>query len=296
MSYIAVGTENKYNLELHFTDRGAGEPVILIHGYPFNGAALERQEEALIAGGFRVITYDRRGFGESSKPSIGYDYDTFASDLHTIIETLDLKDVTLIGHSMGTGEIARYIGRYGSENVFRAVMISPIPPFLLKTTDNQGGVDAKVFDGIKEAIKKDRYAFMSEFLKNFYNSGPESKDRTLVSEDKLKADFNLGVSSGNAAFYKCVDTWLTDFRPDVAKIDIPLLVIQGDADKILPIDVTGRVLTKTVGKLVEVKGGSHGIPWTHYEQVNAAILDFLNENRKVSVRRNEGDSAQPSFH
>jgi non-heme chloroperoxidase len=296
MSYIAVGTENKYNLELHFTDRGAGEPVVLIHGYPFNGAALERQEEALIAGGFRVITYDRRGFGESSKPSIGYDYDTFASDLHTIIETLDLKNVTLIGHSMGTGEIARYIGRYGSENVFRAVMISPIPPFLLKTADNQGGVEAKVFDGFKEAIKKDRYAFMSEFLKNFYNAVPESKDETLVSEDKMSADFNLGVSSGNAAFYKCVDTWLTDFRPDVAKIDIPLLVIQGDADKILPIDVTGRVLTKTVGKLVEIEGGSHGIPWTHYEQVNTAILDFLNENRKVSVRRNEGDSAQSSFH
>jgi non-heme chloroperoxidase len=298
MSYIAVGTENKYNLELHFTDRGAGEPVVLIHGYPFNGAALEKQEEALIAGGYRVITYDRRGFGESSKPSIGYDYDTFAADLHTIIETLDLKSVTLIGHSMGTGEIARYIGRYGSENIFRAVMISPIPPFLLKTSDNQGGVDEKVFDEIKAAIKKDRCAYMSEFLKSFYNSIPESKDGMwLVSEDKMVADFNLGVTAGNAAFYKCVDAWLTDFRQDIVKIDIPLLVIQGDDDRILPIDVTGRALTKTVGKLVVIAKGPHGIPWTHAEQVNTAILEFLDANRKVTLVKDEGgDAAQVNFH
>lgn len=294
MSYIAVGNENKYNLELHFTDRGVGEPVVLIHGYPFSGAALERQEEALIAGGYRVITYDRRGFGESSKPSIGYDYDTFASDLHTIIETLDLKSVTLIGHSMGTGEIARYIGRYGSENIFRAVMISPIPPFLLKTADNQGGVDEKVFDGIKAAIKKDRYAYMTDFLKNFYNTGALFGDS--VSEEKLRADFNLGATAGNVAFYKCVDAWLTDFRPDIVKIDIPLLVIQGDEDKILPIDVTGRVLTKTVGELKVIAGGSHGIPWTHYEEVNTAILEFLEANRKVSVVRDEGETLQPNLH
>ena len=293
MSYIAVGNENKYNLELHFTDRGAGEPVVLIHGYPFSGVALERQEEALIAAGYRVITYDRRGFGESSKPSIGYDYDTFASDLHTIIETLDLQNVSLIGHSMGTGEIARYIGKYGTENIARAVMLSPIPPFLLKTPDNETGVDQKVFDGIKEAIKKDRYAYMTDFLKNFYNLGMLSNSG--VSEEKLRADFNLGVQAGNAAFLKCVDTWLTDFRPDVAKIDIPLLVIQGDADKILPIQATGEILTKEVGELCVISGGSHGIPWTHYEDVNSAILSFFEKGASRNVNREPFAGIESTF-
>lgn len=294
MSYIAIGNENKYNLELHFTDRGQGEPVVLIHGYPFSGAALERQEAFLIDEGFRVITYDRRGFGESSKPSIGYDYNTFASDLHTIIETLGLKNVSLIGHSMGTGEIARYIGKYGSKNIVRAVMLSPIPPFLLKTDDNTTGVDRSVFDGIKEAIKKDRYAYMSAFLKGFYNTGLLYND--LVSDEKLRADFNLGVTAGSDAFLKCVDTWLEDFRPDVAKIDIPLLVVQGDADKILPIESTGKVLTKTVGELVVISGGSHGIPWTHYEEVNRAILAFFDKNREVLVVKENESSVEPNFH
>ncbi len=285
MAYVSIGYENKYPLELHFTDRGAGEPVILIHGYPFSGAAWECQEASLIEAGFRVITYDRRGFGESSKPSIGYDYDTFAADLHRIISELELKNVTLIGHSMGTGEIARYISRFGSENIVRAVMVSPIPPFLLKTSDNKTGVDQSVFDDFKANIKKDRYAFMTTFLKNFYGNGMMSSDG--VSDEKLRADFNLGVSSGAAAFLKCVDAWLEDFRSDVTKIDIPLLIIHGDADKVLPIDATARVLAKSVGQLIEIKGGSHGIPWTHAEEVNNAILSFLSQNqsRPLSSQR-----------
>ncbi len=290
MAYIPVGFENKYNLELHYTDRGAGEPVVMIHGYPFSGTAWERQEEALIAAGYRVITYDRRGFGESSKPSAGYDYDTFALDLRTVIETLGLKKVTLIGHSMGTGEIARYIGRYGTENIVRAVMISPIPPYLLKTAGNETGVEQEIFDDIKAAIKKDRYAYVRSFLDIFYNA------KTLfglkVSEEKLSADFNLAVTSGAAAFYQCVDTWLEDFRPDIVKINIPLLVIHGDADKILPIDATAKVLTQTVGELVVIEGGSHGIPWTHYEKVNEAILKFMGS--AFSTRR--VDNRQPQFH
>lgn len=273
MAYVSVGFENKYPIELHFTDRGEGAPVILIHGYPFSGTAWECQERELVANGFRVITYDRRGFGESSKPSIGYDYDTFAADLDKIIKKLELKDVTLIGHSMGTGEVARYISRYGSDNVSRAVMVSPIPPFLLKTSDNKTGVGQEVFEGFKDAIREDRYAFLTTFLKNFYGTGLLTTDG--VSEEKLRADFNLGSISGADAFLKCVDTWTEDFRMDVTKIDIPLLIIQGDADKILPIDATGRVLAKKVGTLVEIAGGSHGIPWTHAEEVNRAILDFL---------------------
>lgn len=273
MAYVPIGFENKHNLELHFTDHGQGEPVLLIHGYPFDGSAWERQETALIEAGYRVITYDRRGFGESSKPSIGYDYDTFASDLKTVIETLELKNVTLIGHSMGTGEIARYLGRYGSENIVRAVMVSPIPPFLLKTEDNKTGVDASVIEGMKAGIKKDPYAFLTTFLKNFYSAGTLSKDG--VSEDKLRADFIVGARVGAAAFLKSVDTWVEDFRPDVAKIDVPLLIIHGDQDKILPIEATAEILKKTVGELHVVKGGSHGIMWTHHEEVSTAIIEFL---------------------
>ena len=273
MAYVPVGFENKYPLELHFTDRGAGEPLILIHGYPFSGAAWECQERELIAAGYRVITYDRRGFGESSKPSVGYDYDTLASDLGKIIQKLELKNVTLIGHSMGTGEIARYISLYGTANINRAVMVSPILPFLLKTEDNQTGVDQDVFDSFKEEILKDRFAFMTTFLKSFYHNGMLTHG--WVSEEKLRADFNLGVSSGAAAFLKCVDAWVEDFRADVVKIDVPLLIIQGDADKILPIESTGRVLAKIVGTLIEIPGGSHGIPWTHAGEVNRAIIEFL---------------------
>lgn len=281
MAYVSVGFENKYPLELHFTDRGAGAPVLLIHGYPFSGVALELQERALIEAGYRVITYDRRGFGESSKPSAGYDYDTFADDLDKVIEHLELQNVTLIGHSMGTGEIARYISKYGSENINRAVMISPIPPFLLKTEDNETGVDGKIFEKFRMAIREDRYAFMTTFLKNFYGNGMLANDG--VSEEKLRADFNLGISSGAAAFLKCVDTWLEDFRGDVKKIDIPLLIIHGVADKVLPIDSTARVLAKTVGKLVEIEGGSHGIPWTHAKEVNRAILDFLSQGARIPM-------------
>lgn len=273
MAYVEIGTENKYPLELHFTDRGTGEPVVMIHGYPFSGTAWELQERALIEAGFRVITYDRRGFGESSKPSVGYDYDTFAEDLHKVIEKLELKNITLVGHSMGTGEIARYISRHGSQNIVRAVMVSPIPPFLLD------GVDQEVFDGFKEAIKKDRFAFITQFLKNFYGNGMMTMDG--VSEEKLRADFNLAATAGAAAFLKCVDSWLEDFRPDIGKIDVPLLVIHGDADKVLPIDVTARKLVETVGELVEIKGGSHGIPWTHAEEVNKAILNFMEKTTRA---------------
>ncbi len=284
MAYVSIGFENKYPLELHFTDRGAGEPVIMIHGYPFSGAAWECQERALIEAGYRVITYDRRGFGESSKPSTGYDFNTFAEDLNKIITKLELKNVTLVGHSMGTGEIARYLSRFGSANVNRAVMVSPIPPFLLKTPDNSTGLDQKIFDDFKASIKKDRYAFMTSFMKNFYGNGLISNDG--VSEEKLRADFHLGVSSGAAAFLKCVDTWLEDFRDDVKSIDVPLLIIHGTEDKVLPIDSTARVLVKSVGELVEISGGSHGIPWTHAEEVNSAILGFLEKGAHIPLQKN----------
>ena len=247
----------------------------------------------MIEAGYRVITYDRRGFGESSKPSVGYDYDTFASDLKAVIEKLELQNLTLIGHSMGTGEIARYIGRYGSENIVRAVMVSPIPPFLLKTADNATGVDQKVFDDMKASIEKDRYAHLTAFLKKFYSAGTLSKDG--VSAEKMHADFNTGSRAGSSAFFKSIDSWIEDFRPDVAKIDIPLLIIHGDQDEILPIDATSNVLKNIVGELVVISGGSHGIPWTHHEEVSKAILHFMQANPAMVRNRLVDAESRPEI-
>lgn len=293
MSFIKVGSENQSDIKIHYTDHGRGEPVILIHGYPFSGMAWERQEAFLLEQGYRVITYDRRGFGKSSNPSKGYDYDTFASDLDTLINTLDLNGVTLVGHSMGTGEIARYLGKFGSSKVSRAIMVSPIPPFLLKTPDNETGVEREVFEGFKKTIKEDRYAFMTDFLDKFYSRSFMNGGK--VSDEKLRADFNLGISSSPIAFLRCVDSWIEDFRPDVKKIDVPLLVIQGDEDQILPIEATGKVLTEIKGELHVVNGGSHGIPWTHGEEINKAMISFIERNPRL-VRERADQILQRDWH
>ncbi len=294
MSYIKVGSENQSDINIHYTDHGRGEPVILIHGYPFSGMAWERQEAFLLEQGYRVITYDRRGFGKSSHPSKGYDYDTFASDLDTLINTLDLTGVTLVGHSMGTGEIARYIGKFGSSKISRAIMVSPIPPFLLKTPDNETGVEREVFEGFKKTIKEDRYAFMTDFLDKFYSRSFMNGGK--VSEEKLRADFNLGVSSSPIGFLRCVDSWIEDFRPDVKMIDLPLLVIQGDEDQILPIDSTGKVLTQMKGELHVVSGGSHGIPWTHGDEINRAMLEFMEKNPRLVRERADEQMIHKDMH
>jgi non-heme chloroperoxidase len=290
MPFLTVDSENSTDIRLHYEDHGSGNPIFLIHGYPFSGTAWEKQEARFLNEGYRVITYDRRGFGLSSKPSTGYDYDTFARDLDAIIRELDLAEVTLVGHSMGSGEITRYLGLFGSERVAQAVLVSPIPPFLLKTSDNPKGVEQKVFDGFKEAIKKDRYAFITQFLTNFYGLG-----ETKVSEEKLRADFNLAANSSPIAFYKCVDTWLTDFRGDLASFDVPCLIIHGDDDKILPFDVTAKILAEEISaRLKVISGGSHGIPWTHGDEISEEILKFIsdNESKKLSDRPDE----EASFH
>lgn len=281
MGYITVGKENSSDIRIHYEDHGQGDVVLMIHGYPFSGTAWEKEEARFLQEGHRVITYDRRGFGLSSKPSTGYDWDTFAQDLDTIMNELGLTNVTLVGHSMGTGELTRYLAKYGSKRVTRAVFISPIPPFLLKTNDNPSGVDKNVFEGFKEAIKKDRYEFISTFLKNFYNLGVISKHN--LSEEKLRADFNLAANSSPIAFLKCVDTWTADFRQDLPKITVPSLIIQGDADKILPFEATGKLMAKQIkAKLQVIEGGSHGIPWTHAGEINQAILSFIAETRQSS--------------
>jgi len=275
MSKVVVGSENGADIELYYEDHGTGQPVVLIHGYPLDGHSWERQTPMLLAEGYRVIAYDRRGFGQSSQPWTGYDYDTFAADLNALLEYLDLHDVVLVGFSMGTGEVARYLGNYGSARVSKAAMLGVVPPFLLKTDDNPEGVDGAVFEGIKAAIAADRYAYLEDFFNNFYNV--DKLGGTRISEQAKQASFIVAVGASPYATYACVDTWLTDFRADLPKFDVPTLVLHGTEDRILPFAATaGRLsgLIKDV-RIVPVEGGPHNIGWTFPDEVNAALKEFL---------------------
>jgi pimeloyl-ACP methyl ester carboxylesterase len=275
MGKIAVGRENSDDIEIYYEDHGDGPPVVLIHGYPLSGRAWDKQVPVLLGAGCRVITYDRRGFGKSSQPATGYDYDTFAADLHALMSYLDLRDAVIVGHSMGTGEVTRYLGSYGSARVAKGVLISPIPPFLLQAPDNPEGLPQSLFDGFVQSAQADPPAWMKGFLDNFYNY--DTLGGTLVSEQAFQASFNLAVSASAAATVSCIPTWLTDFRADLAKIDDPILVIDGNADRVLPYDKTGARLPGLIKdiRLVTIEGGPHAIAWTHTDQVNRALLDFL---------------------
>jgi len=274
-NFIAVGSENSKSVDLYYEDLGSGQPVVLIHGWPLNGASWEKQTAALLAAGRRVITYDRRGFGSSSKPSIGYDYDTFAADLNAVLTTLDLQKVDLVGFSMGTGEVTRYLGKYGSARVRKAVLIGTLGPYLVKTADNPEGVEASVFEGIKAAIKADRPAFLLDFLHNFYNYDVTAGK--LVSERVVDANWNVAAQASAIGTLKCVDAWVEDFRKDILRNNVPTLIIHGDADRILPPDATSRRQAKMIKnvKFVELPGGPHGVLWTHADQVNKELLSFL---------------------
>jgi len=275
MPNVTVGRENNTDIEIYYEDHGAGQPVVLIHGYPLSGRAWDRQVPVLLEAGYRVITYDRRGFGKSSQPVIGYDYDTFAADLNTLLEHLDLHDAVLVGHSMGSGEVTRYLGRYGSARVAKGVLVAPIPPFLLQTPDNPDGVPQSVFDGFIQAALGDTPAWMKGFLDNFYNV--DTLLGTLISEQAYQASWNLAVTASATAAVACIPTWGTDFRDDLPEIDVPILVVQGDADHVLPLVKTGRRLPGLIKdvKLVVIEGGPHAIPWTNAGQVNTVLLDFI---------------------
>jgi pimeloyl-ACP methyl ester carboxylesterase len=275
MPTVTVGQENSSDIEIYYEDHGAGQPVVLIHGYPLSGRAWDKQVPVLLEAGCRVITYDRRGFGKSSQPTAGYDYDTFAADLNTLLEYLDLHDAVLVGHSMGTGEVTRYLGRYGSARVAKGVLVAPIPPYLLQAGDNPEGVPQGLFDGFTQAAKADTPAWMKGFLDNFYNV--DTLRGTLISDQAWQASWNLAVTASATAAVACISTWTTDFRDDLPKIDVPVLVIQGDADQVLPLGKTGQRLPALVkdARLVVVEGGPHAIPWTHAAQVNTALLDFI---------------------
>jgi non-heme chloroperoxidase len=277
MPRITVGKENSGNIELYYEDHGTGKPVVLIHGWPLSGRSWEKQVPVLLDAGYRVITYDRRGFGDSSKPTFGYDYDTFADDLHSLMTELNLREATLVGFSMGGGEVARYIGTYGSERVSKAVFMAAIPPFLLKTPDNPAGVDGGVFEGIKKAIAADRPAFLSKFLADFFNV--DVLGGKQISDEVVRLSWNIGAGASPKGTLDCVSAWLTDFRKDLQRFTVPTLVVHGDADRILPLAATGTPTQTAINgsRLVVVKGGPHGLNWTHAEEVNRELLAFVEQ-------------------
>lgn len=278
MGYITVGDENSTPIELYYEDQGTGQPVVLIHGYPLNGHSWEKQTRELLAEGYRVITYDRRGFGQSSKVGSGYDYDTFAADLNTLLETLDLRDVILVGFSMGTGELARYVSRYGDERVAKLAFLASLEPFLLQRDDNPEGLPQAAFDDIAAAAKSDRLAWFTQFYKDFYNL-----DETLgsrISEEALTGSWNVAVASAPVAAYAVVPSWLEDFRGDVEAVRAaakPTLILHGTKDNILPIDATARRFREALPEAdyVEIEDAPHGLLWTHADEVNSALKHFL---------------------
>jgi non-heme chloroperoxidase len=278
MPYVTVGKENSADINIHYNDHGSGKPVVLIHGYPLDGNSWEKQERELLKAGWRVISYDRRGFGQSSQPTTGYDYDTFAADLKAVLDHLALgEDVALAGFSMGTGEVTRYLGTYGSAGISKAALLGVIPPFVLKTDDNEKGVPQEVFDGIKETVLKDRFLWFEEFFKNFFNTDELAPER--IGDAALQGHFASALQMSPYAAYACVDTWLTDFRDDLPKIDIPTLVIHGTKDRILPFESTAQRLHEEnlIADLefVPIEGGPHNVGWTFPDEVNAALLPFL---------------------
>lgn len=278
MPYITVGQENSGDIELYYEDQGSGQPVVLIHGYPLDGASWERQTRELLAAGHRVITYDRRGFGGSSKVGSGYDYDTFASDLNTVMSTLELQDAILVGFSMGTGELARYVGTYGADRVAKLAFLASLEPFLVQTGDNPGGVPQDVFDGIIASAKGDRFAWFTDFYSNFYNL--DENLGTRISQAAVDGSWNVAIASAPVAAYAVVPSWTEDFRGDVDAVKaagIPTLIMHGTNDRILPIDNTGRRFHAALpdAEYVEIDGAPHGMLWTHADEVNAVLLGFV---------------------
>jgi len=291
MAFITVGKENSTPIDLYYEDLGSGKPVVLIHGYPLNGHSWERQTMALLDAGYRVVAYDRRGWGQSSQPTTGHDYDTYAADLKELLEQLELTEIVLCGFSMGTGEVTRYLGAYGSDRVEKAVLFGAIPPFLLKTDDNPEGVDGAVFEGIKETVLKDRYAWFKQFFDDFYNVDKLAPER--IGEQAWQASFNVACMGSAYSSYACVDTWLTDFRDDLPKIDVPTLVLHGTEDRILPYEATAARLTDLIDevKVIPVAEGPHNIGWTHHEVVNPLLLAFV-ENGLDAVEQAQVQGAE----
>jgi non-heme chloroperoxidase len=273
--YVTVGTENSAPIQIYYEDHGSGQPVVLIHGYPLDESSWEKQTVVLLEAGKRVITYDRRCFGKSDRPTSGHDYDTYAADLSALVSALDLQDAVLVGFSMGTGEVARYLSRYGSHRVAKAVFLASLQPFMLKTDETPEGVPQEVFDDLLNAVKADRYAFFTTFFENFYNTDENLGKR--ISQEALRASWDLATNASAYASIWAQPTWYSDFRADVEKIDVPTLIIHGTSDRIVPIEPTGRAFAKMLpsATYIEIEGAPHGMLWTHAEEINKALLDFL---------------------
>jgi non-heme chloroperoxidase len=302
MPYIKVDKENSGPVHVYYEDHGSGQPVVLIHGFPMDGQAWEKQTMALLNAGYRTITYDRRGFGRSDKPAFGYDYDTFTADLEKVLEQLDLRDVVLMGHSMGTGEAVHYLGTRGSKRISRAILVSVLAPFLLKTDDNPEGIDQSIFNGVKESIAQDRPKYITQFFHDFYNL--DQNLGTRVSQEVVNANWNVGVEASPKGTYHCVDAWLTDFRADLPKIDVPVLIVHGTGDRILPFEATAARLEPLIkdSTLVALADAPHGLPWAYADDVNRAMLAFLSEEAtaedKATMRRPEpafGEAIEETF-
>jgi len=276
MALLTVGTENSTAIELYYEDHGTGSPVVLIHGWPLSGRSWERQVPALIDAGHRVVTYDRRGFGASSQPWDGYEYDTFAADLHALLEHLDLTGVTLVGFSMGGGEVVRYISTYGTERVAKAVLAGAVPPYLYQSEDNpDGGLDDATIQSFEQGVKGDRLAFLDGFTTSFFAAGDATD---LISEAERTYVREIAAFASPKGTLDCIAAFgRTDFRADLAKVSVPTLVIHGDTDGIVPLEVSGQRSHQAIAgsRLVVIEGGPHGFNATHAPEFNAALLDFL---------------------
>ena len=259
--------------EIHYEDVGQGPPVVLIHGWPLSHRMWEQQITALVDAGFRVVAYDRRGFGESGRPAGGYDYDTFAADLNDLMTQLDLRGATLAGFSMGGGEVARYVGRYGTERVAKAMLLGAVPPFLLKTADNPQGVDKSVFDGMIAGVKGDRVGFLANFFPAFYNEDAGSLGADVIPFSKW-----IAWGASPLGTQQCIVAFgTTDFRQDLKKLTVPTLIVHGDADRIVPLEISGQLAHGMIpgSRLEVVKGAPHGFAATHGAELSRIMIDFL---------------------
>jgi non-heme chloroperoxidase len=294
MPFVTVGRENSAAIRIYYEDHGSGSPVVLVHGYALNGHSWEKQEAALLAAGHRVITYDRRGSGVSSRPSTGYDFGTLATDLDALLSRLDLRGVVLAGFAMGTGEVTRYLAVHGSGRVTAAVLVAPLLPFLLQTHDNPEGIDRSVFDGIAARIAADRPAAMKDFLDRSYNVDLLGGDR--VSDQAWQNSFYVAISASAHAAAGCVTACLEDFRGDLATISIPVLIIHGDQDRVLPYEATSRRLPAllTNARSTIIAGGPHAVIWTHADEVNQALLDFIGHPAQAGRRHSGPENPPPS--
>ena len=283
MGTITVGQENTSPIELYYEDHGSGPTVVLLSGWPVDSRSWEPQVHALLEAGHRVVAYDRRGFGQSSRPTEGYDFDTLAGDLDKVLTELDLREATLVGFSLGTGELARYVGTYGTDRLKGLVFIESLAPSYAKSAENPGGVDEAAVAGVQEAILDDRAAWLTGLLGDFLNL--DDYLGTRVSEDTVRNLWNAGAAASPIATWACPPGWLEDFGEDIKRIDVPTLIVHGTADRILPIEGQGRRLHAALpdAHYVEIEGGPHVLCVTHAKEVNRELLAFLRQPARANA-------------